>query len=247
MHKYFEIEVHPERLYAIGDIHACPDELKVLLDFLENEEGIKAPRDQVIFIGDYIDRGPDSKAVIDLLIDFQKRFNNTIFLKGNHEDMLLGFLGYGGTLGDSYLQNGGVEFLASYGLKPEMGADAIGRGIPSAHLSFYLGLEGYVITPDFIFVHAGLNPLRDLKSQLNEDLFWIRDPFINNVHNFDRTVIFGHTPYENLLFHVPFKIGIDTGLVFGNMLTCVELLSQRALQVSRGAKKVRVTDFKNLM
>jgi serine/threonine protein phosphatase 1 len=89
-------------------------------------------------------------------------------------------------------------------------------------------------------VHAGLNPLRDVRSQLNEDIFWIRDEFIQNIHNFGRIVVFGHTPYEDVLVHPPYKIGIDTGLVYGNLLSVVELTKQSVLQIKRGTTEVKL-------
>jgi serine/threonine protein phosphatase 1 len=239
-------EQMPRRLYAVGDIHGCADELAVMLRYLKEVAGLEG-NDTVVFMGDYVDRGPASRAVVDLLLEFQREFPGTLFLRGNHEDMLLGFLGHPGSMGRIFLENGGVETAQSYGLKAPRGVpiavDQFQQVIPARHLSFFLNLERYLVFPKFIFAHAGLNPERDLLHQVGEDLFWIRDPFINNIHRFERVVVFGHTPYEDVLFHLPYKIGIDTGLVYGNMLTAVELVHGHVFQVKRSGEKVSVSTF----
>ena len=239
MTKFTQIDVMPPRIYAIGDIHGCLTETNCLLTHLEETQNFQ-PEDLVVFIGDYIDRGDDSKGVIDRLITFQQKHANTIFLRGNHEDMFLAFLGLPGTLGESFLVNGGKQTLISYGIDPDIAPEQVRALLPAQHYSFYLNLESYIITPKFVLVHAGLNPLRDLRAQLDEDLFWIRDEFIHNIHRFEKTVIFGHTPYQDVMYHPPFKIGIDTGLVYGNKITCIELLSGTVFQVRRGEQEVAV-------
>lgn len=237
MSKFREFLDSPARIFAIGDIHGCLVELKFLLSHVEETQKL-TPADLVVFIGDYIDRGPDSKGVIEYLMAFQQRFTNTIFLRGNHEDMFLSYLGLPGTLGEVFLPNGGVETLASYGIAPDTSPEEIINLMPTAHYSFFLNLESYVITPEFVLVHAGLNPLRDLRSQLDEHLFWIRDEFIHNIHHFEKTVIFGHTPYQDVMMHLPFKVGIDTGLVYGNKLTCLEVIGGRVFQIDRGDSEI---------
>jgi serine/threonine protein phosphatase 1 len=242
MTKFREIEEIPARLFVVGDIHGCAEELNIMLAHLEANESL-SDDDLIVFIGDYIDRGPSSKEVVDSLIAFHSRYPQTIFLRGNHEDMLLDFLGYEGTLGHSYLVNGGQATTQSYGCLPAPKREQLGAAIPTSHLAFFLNLERYIIVGDYVIVHAGLNPLRDVRSQLNEDIFWIRDEFIQNIHNFGRIVVFGHTPYEDVLVHPPYKIGIDTGLVYGNLLSVVELTNRRVFQIKRGAKEVTVKSF----
>lgn len=231
-----------ERVFAIGDVHGCPDELSVLLDHLETEEGI-TDNDIVVVLGDYIDRGPDSKGVIDRILEFRTKFPNaTRCLKGNHEDMLLDFLGFGGRLGHAFLYNGGLETMQSYGISVFAPPEEMTAALPQEHFKFLCELESVlVINETFACVHAGLNPLRDLEAQNDSDVFWIRDEFIANVHNFDLTVTFGHTPYKEIFIHLPYKIGLDTGLVFGNKLSCLELKGGRVLQVDKDSKKVKVT------
>lgn len=242
MEKFREIFSMPPRLFAVGDIHGCSEELSAMLTHFEEVERLTND-DVVIFIGDYIDRGPDSKGVITALIEFGKKFPSTIFLRGNHEDMLLGFLGFGGSQDHPFLYNGGKEFLKSYGIGLTDVPEDVVNQLPRDHVVFLINLETYVIIGDYVFVHAGLSPLRDLRTQLNQDLFWIRDEFINNVHKFGKTVVFGHTPYEKVFFHLPYKIGIDTGLVFGNHLSAIELVSKRVLKIARGSSSVKEERF----
>lgn len=239
------ISEQPERVFVMGDIHGCLKETEVLYNYLVKEEGLSA-NDRLIFLGDYIDRGPESKGVLDLMLQVRVDFPNTIFLKGNHEDMLLSFLGFEGQGAQFYLPNGGVEALESYGINSREELENALEIIPEDHQNFLRDLDSIVHFDQYVIVHAGLNPLRDLQSQVEEDLFWIRDEFIQNVHYFDKTIVFGHTPYQNVFFDLPYKIGVDTGLVYGNMLSCIELGSGIALQVAREDTAVKRVTFQDL-
>ena len=230
------------RLFAIGDIHGCIAELETLLTHLTKSLELN-PADRVIFIGDYIDRGRYSKEVVDLVINFRKDFPDTVFLKGNHEDMLLHYLGFKGSSGEMYLKNGGGKTLQSYGAEADGNAAAALEKIPMDHLDFFKSLEVLVDCAEYYFVHAGLNPKKAFKKQAVEDLYWIREGFIDETHNFGKTVVFGHTPHAEVIFDLPWKIGIDTGLVYGNMLSCVELKEGQIYQVARKSKKVDVRAF----
>lgn len=248
MINYREIVADPKRVFVIGDIHGCSAELKVLFSHLEKKEKINQ-QDLVIFIGDYIDRGQDSKAALDQLVAFKKSFPSSVFLGGNHEIMMFGCLANPLNLEqqENWLKNGGAQTLLSYGLSPDIAPELVIRrfdeALPRDHRAFLESLEKYVVFEDFCFVHAGINPLRDLKAQLDQDIFWIRQEFINNIHFFKKTIIFGHTPFEDVMFHLPYKIGIDTGCVFGNSLSCLELKKKRILQVKRGTKVVTEKAF----
>jgi serine/threonine protein phosphatase 1 len=235
------IEEGTGRIFVIGDLHGCLHELNVILSYLENDLTL-TPQDTVIFIGDYIDRGDDSRGVIERLIQLQRMHAKSYFLKGNHEEMLLSFL-EGGHLSEVYLANGGNNTLESYGIDRGISKDQIQQQFPPDHLTFFHQLERCLISERFVFVHAGLDPLRPLKLQLDENLFWIRDEFINNIHYFGKVVVFGHTPYQDVLFHLPYKIGIDTGAVYSNKLSCIELREQVVYQVQRGATSVTFSKF----
>lgn len=230
-------EANGKRIFVIGDIHGCVEETRILVETLVSREGVNDD-DVILFLGDYIDRGPDSRGVIDYMIELRSKLPKTRFLKGNHEDMLMDFLGFGGRLGQAFLYNGGLETIQSYGISVFASPEEMVSGLPPAHFQFLNTLESIIKIDDFICVHAGLNPLRDLTSQNDSDVFWIRDEFIANVHHFKHTILFGHTPHQEILYHLPFKVGIDTGLVFGNKLTCIELRSGKVYQLKRGGKEV---------
>ncbi|MBX7137892.1 MAG: serine/threonine protein phosphatase [Oligoflexia bacterium] len=237
---FLELEP-PARIFAIGDIHGCPEELHILLEHLRSDRGL-GTQDLLVFIGDYIDRGFESRAVVELAIALKQEFPATVFLRGNHESMMLQFLGMDTGADYSWLQNGGTTTLKSYGVASNAAPEEIIAALPPAHINFLLGLERYLLVSDLAFVHAGFDPLRDVRTQLDQDIYWIRDPFINNIHRFERTVVFGHTPFKQVMFNLPYKIGIDTGLVYGNRLSCIEFPAREVLQVQR--KKFKVESYK---
>lgn len=222
------------RLFAIGDIHGCPDELGAILKTIA-----PGPGDQVVFVGDYVDRGPSARDVIDLALSLEEETRaECIFLKGNHEDMMLAFLGLPGNYGESFLFNGGAATLESYGLREDNLARAI-EHIPERHLRFFKRLSVSYLRPPYLFVHAGIQPLRQLEEQQTEDLLWIRQEFIFNPHTIDATVVFGHTPMRGVMIDLPYKLGIDTGLVYGGKLTCVEFTEGLLYQIERKSKHVK--------
>lgn len=206
------------RKFVIGDIHGCLGMLKGLLDLIKYDPA----QDELIFVGDYIDRGPDSKGVVDYIISLRELASQRIHcILGNHEALLLDVLSGYGT--DLYLYNGGGSTFASYGTSPRF-TDL--SWLPESHKAFYEGLVPYLELEDFIIVHAGLVPGVSLEKQALEDLLWIREPFIYSRADFGKRVIFGHTPFKDPLV-MPNKIGIDTGAVYGNKLSCVELKELR--------------------
>jgi serine/threonine protein phosphatase 1 len=240
------ISDRPRRLFAVGDIHGNINEIRALIDFLKKERGLD-DRDCLVFIGDYIDRGPASRQVIDLMLSLKAGLPDTVFLKGNHEDMLLGFLGQGGSGGDVYLSNGGAAFFDSYGIAPFESLSEILLDFPPSHLDFIKGLELGVVIGNFIFVHAGIDPEQALEEQVPEDLLWIRKPFINSGHALGKTVVFGHTAFDQVLLDLPFKIGIDTGIAYGNRLSAVELIEGELYQVEMGETTVKASHLNDLL
>jgi len=202
-----------ERIYAVGDIHGCYDKLLVLMGKID----IDFESDTLVFLGDYIDRGPQSYEVVAYLADLKQRYANTFFLKGNHEEMLEKYLS--GEDRITYLVNGGQQTLESYMNRPRPEGEP---AIPSTHLEFFKSLRIYYETQNYIFVHAGLKNKVPLEKQKTEDLLWIRRRFIESKYDYGKMVVFGHTPLHEPLL-LPNKIGIDTGAVYGNRLTCVRL------------------------
>ncbi len=206
--------------YVIGDVHGCLDALEKLLSKLPI-----GSEDKLIFLGDYLDRGPDSKGVIDFLINLSK-FYDCVFLRGNHEQMMLECLDNGR---DCYLWefNGAGATIRSYG--------GI-KNIPQEHLSFLRSTKFYEIIGGFIFVHAGLRPGVPIENQEPFDLVWIRDEFIYSSDPVPGyKVIFGHTPFSDVLI-LPDKIGIDTGCVYGGKLSCIRVEDQKIFQTECGRR-----------
>ncbi len=205
------------KIFAIGDIHGCADRL----DRLMEEIPIDPEEDTLVFIGDYIDRGPDPKGVVDRVLKIRGTHRNVVCLTGNHEQLFLDYY-VRGRGEEVFLYNGGMSTLISYGYRPGSARDAF--RIPEEHLAFFNGLVTSFETSDYIFVHAGLRPGIPLAEQSDFDLVWIRDDFIYSDYDFGKKVIFGHT---HLSCDYPYndgrKIGIDTGAVYGGRLSCIEL------------------------
>ena len=212
------------KIFAIGDIHGCFDKLQRLI--LE----IKADpvNDTLVFIGDYIDRADGGRDVVDYILKLKKTFQNVICLRGNHEYMLLRFLD--GVEDDIYLANGGFATLKAYGISRSDAPKVRKKKIPPDHLKFFKTLLPYYETDQFIFVHAGLIPGRELNEQSLYDMQWIRQTFIDSDDDFGKRVVFGHTHFSEPLVEDN-KICIDTGAVYGGSLTCVELPALKFYQV----------------
>jgi serine/threonine protein phosphatase 1 len=207
---------------VIGDIHGCITPLMELLEHVVDRA------DSIIFLGDYIDRGPDSKKVIDEILGLKRRHRQVITLMGNHEFMLQNYLlGYDEGV---FLQVGGKETLTSYGIAPETGHAQAGLSIPEAHHAFFNELQLYWEDRCAIYVHAGLQPGVHISRQSREACLWIRNEFIRSSYAFDKPVVFGHT-----VFKKPFikknKIGIDTGAVYGKKLTALLLPEKEFISV----------------
>ncbi len=201
----------------------------------------------MVFLGDYIDRGPDSSGVVSFLIELKVSLseNKLVFLKGNHEDMLLSYLELSGHHGEMFLLNGGRATVQSYGVTADinLSPNRLQTAMPPAHREFYQSLESYYLTGPYLCVHAGIHPLKSLQEQTDEELLWIRDPFLHSPHALPYTILFGHTPQHAVLYHLPYKIGLDTGLVYGNMLTCMDTDEKIIYQIGRGNKRVSKTSI----
>jgi serine/threonine protein phosphatase 1 len=210
------------KIFAVGDIHGSFEKLEALMKILPWR---KDSDDLLLFIGDYVYRGPNSREVVEYLVNLKKDGGNFIFLKGNHEKMLVDFYVH---QKDQmlYVANGGAETIASY---VEGGIGRRAFELPREHLEFLLSLQLIYETDDYIFVHAGLRDGIPLDQQSEEDLLWIREEFIYSTYDWNRRVVFGHTALETP-FVTPAKIGIDTGAVYGNKLTAVELPSMKFYQ-----------------
>jgi serine/threonine protein phosphatase 1 len=205
-------------IYAFGDIHGEIHKLQKLIHRLN----INKKDDELVFLGDYIDRGNYTYEVIDYLVFLNKHYN-CVFLMGNHESMLIDYMI--GIYENIFLQNGGSKTIKSYekhGYDLSKYSDYTERFMPSKHWKFFLDLKYYYETEDYIFVHAGIDPKVPMKKQLLETILWGRQfSFINYT---GKTVVYGHYP-SNHITNEKYKICIDTGACFDSMgdLTCVKL------------------------
>ena len=234
-----------ERLLAIGDIHGYLDKLTRLLEIV-----LPTERDRVVFLGDYIDRGPDSCGVIKKLMEFGHEHPNAVFLRGNHEQLLLDAVDSSGP--EDYLlflQNGGDVTLESYGGELS--------NIPPEHIEFIRNTKlcsqhhAETMDPDsgkrypqeFVFAHAGVRPKVALDEQTKGDLLWIRGQFLHSEYPMGETIIVhGHTPSENVPGESAYRISLDSGVyikgpikrqgrVMGGKLTCCNVITREVWQV----------------
>jgi serine/threonine protein phosphatase 1 len=204
-----------QKIFIIGDIHGCLQMLLKLMDKID----WRPEKDRLIFLGDYVDRGKDSRGVLDFVLDISSRFSTVECLVGNHEHIFLDFVSGRDTA--TFFLNGGTATLNSYRSGRQRFADLV---IPADHVQFMKSLQTWIELDDYYIVHAGFRPGVDLKKQNIEDLLWIRESFIFSDFDFGKRVIFGHTPFSRPLIMAN-KIGLDTGAVYGNKLTCLELPS----------------------
>jgi serine/threonine protein phosphatase 1 len=226
------------RIYAVGDIHGRSDLLDRLLRGIDADcRRRPALRPVTVFLGDYIDRGPCSRDVLDLLLRWRLN-NEAVFLRGNHEAFLPRFLADSRTL-DQWRQYGGLETLLSYGLKPTISpdrheqvrlADELAVALPRGHLDFLDSLDLFYGCGDFLFVHAGIRPGVPIHEQTEDDLLWIREEFLAHEQPFERFVVHGHTPVSVPDLR-PNRINIDTGAFATGRLTCIVVEGSAIMQL----------------
>lgn len=230
------------RVFAIGDVHGRLDLLELLLSQIDAERR-SAPREReyIVFLGDLIDRGPDSRGVIELLMRSRRFLPNAVFLAGNHEEMLLKILDGEEARIPEWLRYGGHEFVESYGIDPyELteihpleAASRIRNAVPAEHLQFIEDFADSFRVGDYLFVHAGIRPGVPVHEQTVSDLHWIRDDFLDSPAKFGFVVVHGHTisptPEER---HN--RIGIDTGAYVSGNLTalCLDGSERRFITAS---------------
>ena len=196
--------------YAVGDIHGSYTKLANLLKHCREHCG--SNRSRFVFIGDYIDRGRRSRDVVNLLIEVQSGApDQFVCLCGNHEDMLISASKHRNEL--MWLENGGHETLDSYRVSH---ADAI----PADHLGWFKSLPLAISDGKRFFVHAGIEPGVQLEHQQREAMLWIREPFLSDPRDHGQYIVHGHTPVKiGKVEHLPNRLNLDTGAVFGGPLT----------------------------
>ena len=216
------------RVYAVGDIHGRFDLLEQLLEKIDRDVAARpCPRPVEIFLGDYIDRGPGSRDVLERLIARSKS-HETITLKGNHETFPLEFLKNPVVLAE-WRNFGGLQMLMSYGSQPAMNPDTAEQielaqkfraALPPAHATLLATMPHTFTLGDFFFVHAGVKPGIPLAKQTEEHLLWIKEEFLLSDDDHGKMIVHGHTPVAEPDFH-PNRINIDTGAYATGKLTCL--------------------------
>jgi serine/threonine protein phosphatase 1 len=220
------------RVYVVGDIHGRTDLLDRMVALISRDLEANPISDSLtVTLGDYIDRGPDSRGVIDRLVrnPFPTRF---VALKGNHEALLEAFLS-NPSVAEHWRHLGGLETIHSYrvpagelmiGMNHENAAEGLRAAVPEAHLKFLASLQTSITVGKYFLCHAGVRPGVPLERQSIEDLLWIRDEFLSSTADFGKIVVHGHTPTERPEI-LPNRINVDTGAYATGRLTCVVLES----------------------
>jgi serine/threonine protein phosphatase 1 len=218
------------RVYAVGDIHGRADLLRALLARIDADlEAHPIAKSVQVFVGDYIDRGPHSREVLDLLIA-RRAQHPMVYLKGNHEAYAAQFLSDPSVLSD-WRHMGGLNTLLSYGVRASAkdgpqerhdAAESYRQALPDSHRLFFHSLALSFTCGDFFFVHAGVRPGVPLGQQREEDLLWIRDDFLLHEEDFGKVVVHGHTPARAPDIR-PNRINVDTGAYATGRLTCLVL------------------------
>jgi serine/threonine protein phosphatase 1 len=234
------------RVYAVGDVHGRADLLARLVAELSRDvaSGGFEGRPILVFLGDYIDRGFQSREVINILLSPALSAFETYFLKGNHESAMLQFLD-DPAIGPRWGEFGGVETLVSYGVKPPRvrtskeewarASEDLNRLLPPEHRHFLASLDISVQIGDYVFVHAGLKPGVPLEQQSEYDLLWIRQEFLHDRRLFGPVIVHGHTPTETP-YRDARRIGIDTGAYLSGKLTAARFEHDRVDFMMTGAR-----------
>lgn len=240
-------------IWAVGDIHGRADLADPLIDVIQADlSTASASRKVLIFLGDHVDRGSGSKAVLDRLVSLSSEPGLEVrFIRGNHEDRMEAFL-QDPLVGPSWCDYGGRDTLVSYGVNPPiMRGDveawtetsrALAEALPEPHRLLLSQQESSISIGDYFFTHAGARPGVALSDQSPDDLMWIRQAFLDHAAPFDQVVVHGHTPTEDVVSDNR-RIGVDTGAYATNILSAVRLegTTRCVLQATGRGAQVLVT------
>lgn len=227
-------------IYAIGDIHGRDDLLKDVHDLIDDDRLRTGDKKKSIeiYIGDYVDRGPNSRDVIDRLIN-RKKLHNCHFLRGNHEVLLMRYLEKNLLL-SAWKKCGGLPTIASYGVSSASLATSKDEThiqtqflakVPENHLEFFRSTIPYCVAGNFLFVHAGIRPGIPLQDQSEDDIFWIRREFLESTTDLGHIVVHGHSPVHEVEFKQN-RINIDTGAFLSGKLTCLRIDESGAREIN---------------
>ncbi|PZP39263.1 MAG: serine/threonine protein phosphatase [Pseudomonas fluorescens] len=240
-----EVASIPEgiRVYAVGDIHGRRDLIEDMLTAIKADSVSYTGKVILVCVGDYIDRGPDSKGVVDALLNDIPEQWETIFLRGNHEQVMLNFI-ENPKMRTEWMAWGGLQALESYGIAPygskglrdpEALAAEVNYVLEEVdHKNFFSSTRMWYVCGSYLFVHAGVRPSLRLDRQMDEDLLFIRDDFLGKPHGLPYRIVFGHTIFDNVLIEND-RIALDTGAFQSGKLSCICLEGTEAsvLQVVR--------------
>ena len=230
------------RLYAVGDIHGSVDLLDELHEQIRNDASGFEGSKRIIYLGDYVDRGTQSREVIGRLMEGPLPGFECVCLRGNHEQTLLDFLDHPEQAA-GWLNYGGLATLLSYGVRLErapfegdlpMIAEQLAERLPDSHRQFLAQLPLHHQEGNYLFVHAGIRPAIALERQHPDDLMWIRDDFIGHPGPHDFIVVHGHSITDKAQL-LPHRIGIDTGACVSGVLTCLVLEGNEQRLIQTGA------------
>ena len=232
------------RIYAIGDIHGYLNLLDSMYQKIKADlNTIGSLQYRIVFLGDYIDRGPDSAGCAQFLIDLLSEDDHVICLKGNHEEKLENFLANPLKLADSFFGYGGTECSVSYGVNMTgfnhtheetiRVCAELAKNIPAEHKQFYSQLKKSISFGDYLYAHAGVRPGTPLHEQSDHDLMCIRSEFINHKALYDKVIVHGHTPAYPMEI-LANRINVDTGAYDSGVLSCLVLEGRdyRVIEVS---------------
>ncbi len=234
-----------QRVYAIGDIHGCADLLDDLIEQIEEDDAARGPAEtSIIFLGDLVDRGPNSAAVIDRLIALADSRPRVRVLLGNHEEIFLGALDGEPKALRLFCRIGGRETVLSYGMAAEEYerldyeelVHRLDELVPPSHRAFFQRFEDMVVIGDYAFVHAGVRPDTPLDQQRGGDLRWIRDPFLAHRTRLDKMIVHGHTITGSVESYAH-RIGIDTGAYTTGRLTALGLEGDQRWELETGGPR----------
>ena len=228
----------PAAVYAIGDVHGCHQQLIALeAQIVADGAGLEGEK-WLVTLGDHIDRGPAAAAVIEHLLSPVPAGFRRFSLLGNHEALLLDFLG-DPAKADHWFDEGGAETLLSYDLDPFGPPAAIAAQFPPHHCAFIASLPLYLLLPGWLFVHAGIRPGIPLADQTEHDLLWIRAPFLTSQLTGGFRIVHGHTPEDDVVV-TPHRIDVDTGCYATGKLSAVRVTPDgrtKFFEVTAGAPR----------
>ena len=221
-------------IFAIGDIHGCLNQLVTLQDKIFNYPQYNKEADLLLYLGDYIDRGPSSKDVINHILKLQTKGIKSIFLMGNHEQFMIDFLFNKINNLNNWIMNGADQTFKSYDIEVaefikdgfednniDKLRDTFLSKLTKEHVYFFKNLKLTYIMGDYLFVHAGINPEKSLSEQNKMDFLWSRsDKFFDKNFEFEKIIVHGHSP-EKEVINFPYRINVDTGSFFSGKLSCV--------------------------